>query len=304
MRKQKKQEQIKRLAYWHLTHRRLQADLAAVEAEIQANAPIEEEVAGNAFAKVISGLKKDVQNERRRRTVQELTAQRKAAVEALAAFEDRRTKKELAFSEDDKRLKALMEKVLFKGEDGEVARLQFALAFAVSDGREYQRPKQSLKDASLFLFNDEERLGKAYSAFEENFAYIHKDVDMAEGLPKGWAGVLSALAASMMPFGVVGAAAILNKKRKQARLRKEVKKLSGFEANTFLAMQLTLIGLAKEIGEERRKNLVDQLLKQIGDLRADAEYEWLVEKMDAPECKRKLSVYDSCVQRLASLLGV
>ena len=304
MSKQKKIENVKNLLHTYLQYVRLQEDVRAVEAEIAGNSPVEGEAGGNLFTKALAGLKKDIQNERRRRTVQELTAERKAALEALAVFESRRGQKELAFARNPQQLKKLADKWLFQGDEKGVMRLQFALAFAVSDDREYQRPAQSLCAPSEFLFKDKDKLGAAYSAFEENFAYIGQSAS-AEGFPKGVAGVLSALALSVLPLGVVGAAAFFGQKTRQIQIRNQAKKLSGFEVNTLLAIQLTVIETVKKgFTAEACKGLTDRLLKQVQDLRADAEYEWLVEGMDIPACKQKIAVCEGCLRRLAQILGV
>jgi hypothetical protein len=68
-------------------------------------------------------------------------------------------------------------------------------------------------------------------------------------------------------------------------------------------MKLTVVENALPLMPEKEaKELIDETLKYIDNLRADAEYEWLVEKMDIPACKERIALANLAVSRLTLLL--
>ena len=70
-------------------------------------------------------------------------------------------------------------------------------------------------------------------------------------------------------------------------------------------MKLTLLEMGRKVMDDGAfKAEVDAFLTRLGAFRADAEYGWLVEKVDAPACIEKIETCDLCVERLAERVGV
>jgi hypothetical protein len=76
------------------------------------------------------------------------------------------------------------------------------------------------------------------------------------------------------------------------------------EINAVLAFYLTLIGEMREQNEATKRQMVDELLGKVDNIRADAEYKWFVEGDNAPECKKKIELCDLTIVRLGKILGI
>lgn len=310
MRKNRKTEKAKNLVVTNLTYCRLKAELAIIEEEIAGNQPLPLNEEQNVFKKALNAIATEVENERRRKAVQELTAEKKTALEALALFEREHGGKELALSQDLEKLKAFMQKELFKRDAYGLAKMQFALMLALDEPYAYQRPEESLQIVSLLLFDDPKRMNVLYTCFRANFKSIQQTPrdDLQAELLLGMSAlsvVPFSLPLSILSMGATGVLAVWQHTRNQKRLKAALDSLSTDEIHTFLAIKLTLIQQSKGVmPEEKWKELIDDFLKYVNNFRSDSEYEWLVEQLDAPLCKEKIEVSDLCIARLAKIVGI
>lgn len=301
MRRQTKRDKLLQQVKDNLTHHRLKADLAAIEGEIYENQPRDFGASQNFFDKVIT----DFKNEIRRDVVGVLTMEKKAAQDALAAFEKSHDQKQLSLISNEKKWKAVLDKKLFKGDKYNLAKMQFALAFMLQDGQAYQRESDSLEAVSEVLFNDPKYMSRLYAALQDNFVKIHNVASVDEQR----AIVFGLNVASLLPFSPVivsgiNVIALINAERKKQRMKQAFRLLSGAETNMLLATKLTLIQMSKEnMPKAEWAALVDEYLRTVNNFRSDAEYEWLVEQSQMPVCKEKIAICDLCVNRLSQVVG-
>lgn len=300
MKRQTKRDKLLQQVKDNLTHHRLKADLAAVEGEIYENQP-RASTAQNFFDKVMT----DFKNEIRKDVVGALTIEKKAAQDALAAFEKSHDRKQLALLADEKKWKTVLDKKLFKGDKYNLAKMQFALAFMLQDGQAYQRESDSLEAVSEVLFDDPKYMARLYAALQDNFVKIHNVANIDEQR----AIVFGLNVASLLPFspvivGGINVIALINAERKKQRMKQVFRSLSGAETNMLLATKLTLIQMSKEnMPKAEWGALVDEYLRTVNNFRSDAEYEWLVEQSQVPVCKEKIAICDLCVNRLSQVVG-
>lgn len=301
MRRQTKRDKLLQQVKDNLTHHRLKADLAAIEGEIYENQPRDFGTSQNFFDKVIT----DFKNEIRRDVVGVLTMEKKAAQDALAAFEKSHDQKQLALLADEKKWKTVLDKKLFKGDKYNLAKMQFALAFMLQDGQAYQRESDSLEAVSEVLFGDPKYMSRLYAALQDNFVKIHNVASVDEQR----AIVFGLNVAALLPFSPVivsgiNVIALINAERKKQRMKQAFRLLSGAETNMLLATKLTLIQMSKEnMPKAEWAALVDEYLRTVNNFRSDAEYEWLVEQSQVPVCKEKIAICDLCVNRLSQVVG-
>lgn len=95
-------------------------------------------------------------------------------------------------------------------------------------------------------------------------------------------------------------------KQIQAKKAKEnLRKTSPEDLSLLLAIKATMIQYAKKtMGEEEMKLVLDDCLKQLNDLRADAEYLLIVERLDAEKSKKKISICNNFTTRLVGIVGL
>ncbi len=301
MKKQTKRDKLLQQVKDNLTHYRLKADLAAVEGEIYENQPCLSGATQNIFERVVT----DFKNEIRKDVVSALTSEKKAAKDALIAFEKTHNQKDLQLLDNETKWNAVLDKKLFKKDKYDLAKMQFALAFMLEDGQAYQRPDDSLAAVSEVLFNDPTYMALLYATLQDNFVKIHNVTSADEQN----ALVFGLNLASFLPFSSVivsgiNALALINEIRKKQRMKQAFRTLSGAETNMLLATKLTLIQMSKNsMPKAAWSALVDEYLRMVGNLRADAEYEWLVEQSQVPVCKEKIAICDLCVDRLSQVVG-
>ena len=74
---------------------------------------------------------------------------------------------------------------------------------------------------------------------------------------------------------------------------------------TLLALKATLAKEAKQnADEEGFKSIADEFLQSVDDLRADAEYLWIIERTDAAAAKAKVSAANRFTDRIAAIVGI
>ena len=306
MRKAKRMAKAKKIVVKNLTYIRLKSDLETVENEINSNQPVEKEVGGNVISKFINGLVTDVANNARRKAVVDLSVEKKTALDNLTAFESTCDMKELELAGDIAKLKKYMNKELFKKDAYGIQKIQFALSLMLDNSCEYVRKEESLEAVSKILFDDEGYMNILFKLFEQNFYGIQKKAvdDIQTGMLLG-VGVWSVLIGNWLPVGISGITSIIAQILHKRELKKKFQKLSKDELQAFLAMKLTVIEASrKNMPEAVRKDLIDDLLKYVSNLRGDAEYEWLIEKLDAPANKEKIELCNLTVDRLSRVIGI
>ena len=299
----RRRERIKQNITDNLTLCRLEGDLLAVEAAIRDNAPRTSPEEGGPIKRFINNVINDLNNSVRRFNTQELSVDRAKAQNALKAFRSEHSTKDFEISEDVEGFRKYIDKHLFKKDNDGVARLCYALIFALEDKeREYQCPEESLEVVSEILFNDPKRLGILYSRYRKNYEALYKNQpnEFEIGLNLG-SGLGSLLALSVLPVCVTGLVTLISYARNKRAAAQAFKNLSPSETNATLAFYLTLI---EEISdEEKRREMIDELLKKVDNIRADAEYKWYVEGEDIPDCKTKIEACELTLKRLGHILG-
>lgn len=288
MRIHKKEKTIS-LAMDNLTYCRMHADALAIEAELADNQPLSVDGEKTGAKGWINRFVTEVKNGLRRQVSNDLTADKKQAADALTAFERVHAPAELSLSHSPEKLRTYMDKQIFKRDAYGLKKAQFALAFLIADEHVYLRPAESLAAVSEMLFDDMTYMDTLYEDFLANYRSLYK------------ATVLEEVGCAL--FGTKAVKAFFSFARGHARV--ELNALSLNEVHTTLAMELTLIQSIKgAMPEDKLKDFMDKFLKHVGDLRADAEYQWLVEKLDVPACKEKIARYDRCIARLGEIFGV
>lgn len=87
--------------------------------------------------------------------------------------------------------------------------------------------------------------------------------------------------------------------------REALRKVSPEDLTVLLAIKATLIQYAKKImNNEEMKTALDDCLKQLNDLRSDAEYLLIVERLDAEKSKKKIEICNKFTNRLANIVGL
>ncbi len=306
----KRKQKIRNLINTNLAYLRLQEDLWAIEQEMGENQPLERNEEQNPIKKFFKDMLVDFKNTQRRLSMEALTEQRKVALEQIVAFENSHKAKELTLSKDVEKLKKYINRKLLKKDKYGMERMRFAITFMMDGEYAYQRPMESLRIVSAVLFEELMRMEDLHKKFCEHFAAIQQKFgsDLERGIMLG-VNLMSLLPPSfpstLVSAGLTGAWALIRYGGKQRRLQEAFSNLSQNEAHALFAMELTVIEESRGFLPDREwRELLDRYLNEVSRLRADAEYEWLVEQMDAPLCKEKIEVCDLCIERLARLLGV
>lgn len=306
MRKMRKKQMIRETAIKNLTYIRLKSDLAAIEKEMADNEPVQKENTKNIITKVISAVATEVANGIRRKNTIDLSVEKERALANLSAFEKKVSQKELELSGDIKKFKTFIDKKLFKGDKYDMNRKQFALSFILGSANDYLRSEESLKDVSAVLFDDEGYMSELYKTFENNFYGIQKKAVDERGLGTiiGM-GIWSLCSWSIIPIGIGGMVALIRSLDRRQKMEKAFENLSKDELHAYIAMKLTLVESSRHTMPEREwKELIDGTLKYIGNLRGDAEYEWLIERLNAPTNKEKIELSNLAVERLSKIIGI
>lgn len=95
------------------------------------------------------------------------------------------------------------------------------------------------------------------------------------------------------------------KQIKVKNAKNSLRKLSPENLSVLLAIKATLIEYSKKImSDEEIKSELDDCLKQLNDLRSDAEYLLIVERLDAEKSRKKIEICNNFTTRLASIVGL
>ena len=302
----RKQEKIRQNIIDNLTLCRLEGDLLAVEAAIRDNQPqitvVEE---GGMFKKIFSGIFNEINNMTRAANVRELSVDKELAANAVKNFRAAHTDSNLDLCKNPEEFKAYITKKLFKNDKDGLGRLSFALMFALDErNQEYQFPEESLEVVSEILFDDPKKLTRVYNSYKTNYIKIQTPATGDLESAFGFAGISSALALSVVPMFVTGTMAIIGHIINRSAANSSFANMSVTETNAVLALRLTLIEYAKDLGSEKRKEMIDSFLEMIDSMRSDAEYKWYVEGVNIPECREKIETCNLTLVRLSKILGV
>lgn len=102
----------------------------------------------------------------------------------------------------------------------------------------------------------------------------------------------------------VGVCKILDKTERSKHYR-EAREMSVTDFNVIFAIKATLIEFARaNLDDEQFKEAVSDSLTMLDDLRADAEYMMIVEKIDAPSARKKIKSCNALADRLATIVGI
>ncbi len=304
--KQKKAAKIKELVVKNLTYIYLKANLDSIEKEMSENEPVQIENSKNIITKVISSIACEVANGIRRKNTMELSVAKSTAIQAMSAFEKSVSEKDLELAKNRDKLKAFINKKMFKRDKNNLMRMQFALSFAISRitaGGEWEK---GLDEVSSVLFDDEGMMYELYKKYENNFYGIQKKAvdEVGYGVLLGL-GVWTLNAWSLIPIGIGGLATLIQHLIHKRDLKKAFENLSKDELHAYLSMKLTLIEESRStMAEEEWKALVDETLKYLSNLRSDAEYEWLIEKLDGATNKAKIELCNLTIDRIAKIVGI
>lgn len=302
----RKQEKIRQNIIDNLTLCRLEGDLLAVEAAIRDNQPqTANSEEGGIFKKFFGNLFCEINNMTRAANVRELSVDKEKAIEAVKKFRATHSESDLELCKNIEEFKAYINKKLFKNDKDGLGRLTFALTFALDErSQEYQFPEESLEVVSEILFDDPKKLTKVYKSYKTNYIKIQKPVTGDFENAFGFAGIGSALALSVVPMFVTGTMALIGHFVNRSAANTAFANMSVTETNAVLALRLTLIEYARELGDAKRKEMTDSFLEMIDSLRSDAEYKWYVEGVNIPECREKIETCNLTLARLAKILGV
>jgi hypothetical protein len=274
----------------------------AVEASIRENAPRSAEDEGGRVKKFINGIINEINNAARAMTVRELSVDKEKAKEAIASFTAAHSSSDLRLADNTDEFRKYINSKLFKKDKDGLARLSFALRFALDErNQQYQCPEESLEVVSEILFDDHKKLGKLYSDYQANYHSLHKTwpSDL-----EGMRGVCGIFAAALLPIQVTGIYTLVSYLLYKQGAKDAFKNMSPDEINAVLAFYLTLIGEMRGQNEATKRQMVDELLGKVDNIRADAEYKWFVEGDNAPECKKKIELCDLTIVRLGKILGI
>lgn len=303
----RKKERARQNIIDNLTLCRLEGDLLAVEAAIRDNAPkAEAEVEGGRIKKFVTGLVNELGNMVRVANVRELSVDKEKAKAAITEYRKAHSEKDLELSKNPEQFKAYINKTLFKNDKDGLARLTFALTFAIDErNQKYQCPEESLEVVSEILFDDPKKLGRLYNSYKNNYMKIQKpfpdEIEGALGIGTGLGG---ALALSLMPLCVTGAVAVIGHLLNKKALSEAFANMNTNETNAVMALRLTLIEYSRDLPDSKRKEMIDAFLEEISNIRSDAEYNWYVEGVNIPECREKIESCNLTLQRLSKVLGI
>lgn len=299
----RRKARIKQNIMDNLTLCRLKGDLFAVEANVREvphkTIPNDD---GNRVKKFFNGILNEITNATKSFTAEkEIKYDRDKAQNAIKSFRMAHDQKELAISEKPEEFKKYMDKHLFKKDADGLGRISFALVFAIDErNHEYQCPEESLEVVSEMIFDDAKRLGKLYSIYKNNYVKLQKTfpTDLESGIGASIGNVLTKLPASM-----AGMLSRVGMAINQKATNKALANMSANETNSLLAFRLTLIEVTKDLGEQKRKELINNMLEYIGNIRSDAEYRWYVEKDNIADCRDKIESCNLAIARLGKIVG-
>lgn len=308
----RRRNKIRQQIITNLTYARMQGDLLAIDAAIrdndtkmmQSGAAESQGQATGAFRKFWNGIKREIGNSLKKMSAMELASDRDRAQMDLNAFKSVHTPKELKLGDDPEALKKYMEKMLFKNDKDGRGRLAFALMYAIDDKHEYQRPDESLEFVSEIFFDDPKRLGVLYSQFSENYIRLNSNIfdDFDRGLSVG-VGLGGLAALSVIPAAISGAVALINYIFSANNAHNNLGKLSAGEAYTTLAFGLTLIEASiGKVPDDVMRDMIDEQLERISNIRSDAEYTWTAEKNSVEECREKIEMCARAFKRLTEII--
>ena len=302
----RKRERIKRHIIDNLTLCRLRGDKLDIEASMRDYAPKEASAEGGAFKRFVNGILNDLGNAARSYISKDFAAERDLADKALSEFIAEHKGCDFSISENPEEFRKYIDKKLFSRDREGLGKVSFALMFAIDErNRQYQRPEESLEVVSEILFDDHKALGRLYRAYKSNYMAIRSSWpdEFESGLGLG-AGIGGAIATSLLPVTVTGLIAFVGYILNKRAANEAFKTMAPSDINATFAFSLTVIECALGISDSARKELIDELLERVDNVRADAEYGMYVEMRDIEENKKRIALCDAAIERLGFVLQI
>ena len=294
-------EKKKKLIAEALQYRCLRADIEAANAAIAENQPLQVNREAPIFKRLVGELIAQFENAPRAQMLEMLEKKKAEAEKALASFAG--SKKAIELSNNPEALCKLMDKSIFKKDKNGGKRIGFALAFMLTASEAYQYPQACLASASELLFGNTEYMGELRLQLQKNYRSITaQEETQVQSVVRIFYDVLSDVREAMPSWAID--LFTLRGKLRFTHGKRRAESLLEQNENAFLAMQLTVLSEIKNgVDSAEWSVLADGLLKEIGNLRADAEYIWVIEGQERENCKARIAVYDRAVARLATIAG-
>ena len=301
----KKEMKIKNKVVKNLNYLYYKGIVDAIERDMQSSEPVHIENERNAITRFFAGIINEFANNVRRKNTLELSAEKANALEVLTSFEKSVSEKELDLAKDIDKFKTFLNKKAFKKDKYNLKRNSFALSYVMNVAKENDRI-EGLEAVSGVLFDDAGYMTDLFRKFEKNFYGIQKPTvgELEAGLIGGL-GVWSLSSWSIIPIAIGGIATLVSGIVNRLEMKKAFATLSTDELHAYIAMKLTLIEEAREVmPEEEWKNLVDDMLKYVSNLRGDAEYNWLIEKVDGKRNKELIELCNLTIEQISKIIGI
>ncbi|MCR5078409.1 MAG: hypothetical protein K6B65_00565 [Bacilli bacterium] len=332
---QKRRSALERDIVTSLRRYRLQEEIRIIEEEKAATAATSEKETKKGFVQTVkSMLKQDVRDIKSKVTGDDLPKAKKNLEDFEASVEDPSSTDYTTDIEDFKRILDV-----YFDRDGGSARLSMALELGF-DEFDQEKPKflrtdKSRESLSSLLLGDPKKLGEMLAFY--SYSYRQIGAPKANTFSKGFligltAGSLAMFGIPLFLFGAfrskaamaaaggvaaVGASELLlfstlvgsgfikkNKyKRKSVRhVKAMAKNCLDTEIACSIATALTLYEFSAKEDEEKAKETLDLLIKMVDDIRADAEFMGLVERVNTKENLKKIVVCDNAINHIGKLI--
>lgn len=312
----------------------LLTDLKLVEEEMRKNEPLPTDKSNGALKNFWN---KNVLNENRRRAMTKLSEKKNKILNRLEEFKDKHEQ-----SCEEKSREQLQKQIdeVFFGDNANIGKALFSLQFCLDNQIEYENRELIYAEISYLLFGDKNVMDNLFNDLKENYAELIKaPFDKAQKTILMCLGV-TALISVALPAGVMltaltvpalvnsallGAAATVEtvaiyssillggalvgteiaRQIKGKEAKENIRKISSEDLSLLLAIKATLIQYAKKtMSGEDMKLALDDCLKQLNDLRSDAEYLLIVERLDAEKSKKKIEICNNFTNRLVNIVGL
>ena len=301
----KKEMKIKNKVVKNLNYLYYKGIVDAIEKDMENSEPVQIENDRNVITRFLSSIVTEIANNVRRKNTLELSTEKAQAIEVLNSFEKSVDEKELDLAKDLEAFKKYLNKKMFKKDKYNLKRKAFALSYVMNVAKENDRI-EGLEAVSSVLFDDAGYMADLFKKFEKNFYGIQKPAvgELQAGLIGGL-GIWSLSVFSIIPVAIGGVATLVSHVANRIEMKKAFKTLSTDELHAYIAMKLTLIEESREVmSEEEWKSLADEFLKYISNLRGDAEYNWLIEKVDGQRNKELIELCNLTIAQLSKIIGI
>ncbi|MBQ4255821.1 MAG: hypothetical protein II721_07560 [Bacilli bacterium] len=330
---QKRRSALERDIVTSLRRYRLQEEIRIIEEEKSSTPPIEEPKKG-FISSIKKILKEDVRDLKNKVTSDDLPKAKKNLEDFEANLEE---PKGTDYTLDLDGFKRILD--VYFDRDGGAARLSMALELGFDEweqgGNKFLRKEKSRQSLSELLLGDKKKLGEILAFY--SYSYRQIGAPKANTFSKGFligltAGSLAMFGIPLFLFGAfrskaaiaaaggiaaLGASELLlfstlvgggyikkNKYRRKSskRIKAMAKNCLDSEIAASLSTGLTLWEFSQKEDEAKAKESLDLLIKMVDDIRADAEYLGLVERVDVEANLKKITVCDNAIVYMGKLI--